>query len=119
MKRTPFAIVCVLSLAVATVAIAQEAEMQAEPGVVVVRYFQCSDQDEAVRLLNGTWRSVVEELVGFHEAIEVAFERVGERVPEEDQGRFGEICSTHKDNIYQVVQPPSEEEQGGGEGQDG
>lgn len=141
-------IAAVLIVAFAAEAAAQQAQEGPEPGVVAVRYFQCPgpNQGEAVRMLNGQWRSAVQELidegglldygilthawgdewnvldyfvaedlVSFHQAFETAFDRVLERAPEEERGRFGELCPGHKDNIYFVVPPPSPAEPGGGE----
>lgn len=55
---------------------------------------------------------VAEDLVSFHEAFAEAFDRIQERVPEEQDPPFGELCPAHKDNIYFVVAPPSEEMEG-------
>ena len=46
----------------ARVALAQEAPV---PGLATMRYYQCgmADLDDAVDLLNGTWREVADELV--------------------------------------------------------
>jgi hypothetical protein len=43
--------------------VAQEA---AVPGLTTVRYYQCGvgDLDEAISILNGTWRETADELVG-------------------------------------------------------
>ena len=141
MKRLSFLVPLVLLAAFGAEAAAQEQEAP-EPGVVVIRYFQCplNHQAEAVEMLNTGWRSVVEEMideghfidygilthawgdewnvtdyfvaessVAFHEAIQEAFQRAGEQLPEPETP-FGELCPYHKDNTYAVVQPPREGE---------
>lgn len=139
MKRLSFLVPLLLLAAVGSEAAAQEQEGP-QPGVIVVRYFQCplNHQGEAVEMLNTGWRPIVQEMIeeghfldygilthawgdewnvmdyfvaespaAFHEAINVAFQRAGERLPEPETP-FGELCPYHKDNTYAVVPPASD-----------
>lgn len=130
---------------------AQEEEEGPQPGVVVVRYFQCDmgRTGEAIEVLNTTWREVVESVIedgmlidfgilthnwgdewnlmdyfvaessiAFHEGWSEALSRIQERDPEGTGFEtFTDICTRHKDNIWGVVQPPSDEAEVGEESQ--
>lgn len=122
---------------------ARAQEEAPEPGVVIVRYFECDlgRTGEAVQMMNGTWRSVVQSVIedgmlldygilvhnwgdewnlldyfvaenspAFFEGWGESLRRLGEADPEGTTFEgFTEICARHKDNIYGVVSPPSEE----------
>ncbi len=53
-----------LGLLMAPGAVAQEEEENAEPGILVMRYFECGlgNTARAVEMLNGDWRDVMREL---------------------------------------------------------
>lgn len=125
---------------------AQEEEEGPQPGVVVIRYFQCDmgRTGEAIEMLNTTWREVVESVIedgmlidygilthnwgdewnlmdyfvaensiAFHEGWNEALSRIQERDPEGTGFEtFTDICTRHKDNMWGVVSPPSEDEEG-------
>ena len=140
MKRLSLFVPLLLLAAFGSEAAAQEQE-SSDPGVIVVRYFQCplNHQAEAVEMLNTGWRPIVQEMIdeghfldygilthawgdewnvmdwfaaespaAFHEAIQEAFQRAAEQLPEPETP-FGELCPYHKDNTYAVV-PPAEED---------
>jgi hypothetical protein len=121
----------------------EEEEEEAQANVVVMRYFECDlgKTDQAIELLNGAWRDVVDQLQeegliqGYgilahywgdewnladwmavenmhasHEAWSEAFTRyMALEGAEEDIAKFTEVCSRHKDNIYEIIHPRTKE----------